>query len=98
MYSWGKRDHNMMVCRLNGSLGELCLVHVAHPFAERPINLTLDRLHVTSVDRFWQAALNASKVHAPLAFCYFVQLYATLQLFKARIFISVNGGPRSAGF
>ncbi|EIE23594.1 hypothetical protein COCSUDRAFT_63121 [Coccomyxa subellipsoidea C-169] len=45
----------------NGSLGELGLVDVAHPFAERPINLTLDRLHVTSVDSFWQAALNASK-------------------------------------
>ena len=96
MYSWG--DHNIMVCRSNGSLGELGLVDVAHPFAERPINLTLDRLHVTSVDSFWQAALNASKVHAPLAFCYVVQLYATLHLSKARIIISVNGGLRSAGF
>lgn len=46
-------------CRAKNSLGELGLLDGAHPFANMTINLTLDRLHVTSVDNFWKAALSA---------------------------------------
>ncbi|CAL8472050.1 g11592 [Coccomyxa elongata] len=42
-----------------GSLGELGLLDGAHPFANMTMNLTLDRLHVTSVDNFWKPALSA---------------------------------------
>jgi hypothetical protein len=39
-------------------------VSLADTLANKHISLTLDRLHVTTVDNFWQAALNASKVRA----------------------------------
>lgn len=46
-------------CRTNVSLGELGLLDAEHPLAHMTMDLTLDRLHVTSVDNFWKAALSA---------------------------------------
>jgi hypothetical protein len=44
--------------RLNASLADLGLLDRAHRAANVPINLTLDRLHVTSLDQFWEMALD----------------------------------------